>query len=345
MLELEQFDADKILNEFSQNRIFLNFKQFKHFSSSAPQLCKILDSFSFPGLTKITSEGIEKMKKIYILVSTELERYSYMIYNKTLLLFTNNTFNNAILLEKCIIEQTENHQYPDNKEIIISYPCRSVSLHVFIEDDDFLREIEESLNFYNKQNRYSMEEIIGRGKFSTVKKAVEKSSRKIWAAKKIMKKKIKKGDLDVIYNEGKILSLLDFQYLISFKEMIETQKSFIFINEYCEYGNLQDFMIRQNPIPESTIKRIIYQTLAGIDYLHNLGIIHRDIKPENILIKEINPIHIKITDFGLSLICGSKKNNTGQYGSVFYMAPEMLKHEGYGKKADLWSLGVLMYFM
>ena len=78
--------------------------------------------------------------------------------------------------------------------------------------------------------------------------------------------------------------------------------------------------------------------------MHALGVAHRDIKPENILCQE--DLHdVKIADFGLSKIVVPKEEMVMPCGTLSYVAPEVLTLQGYGKEADLWSVGVVMYLL
>ena len=95
--------------------------------------------------------------------------------------------------------------------------------------------------------------------------------------------------------------------------------------------------------------QIIYQICKALDYLHDFGIVHRDLKPENIMIKTKLPYDssssIKIMDFGLSKILGTSETATDGYGTLTYVAPEVLKREPYNKSVDIWSLGVITYYI
>jgi calcium/calmodulin-dependent protein kinase I len=78
--------------------------------------------------------------------------------------------------------------------------------------------------------------------------------------------------------------------------------------------------------------------------LHDLGIVHRDLKPENILCGE-NLDDIKIADFGLSKITMPNEKMDAAYGTLSYVAPEVLSRSGYDKEVDLWSVGVILFLI
>ena len=90
--------------------------------------------------------------------------------------------------------------------------------------------------------------------------------------------------------------------------------------------------------------KIIRPLLESVAYLHDLGIVHRDIKPENILCgQELDDL--KIADFGLSKMILPKEKMDNACGTLSYVAPEVLTMQGYGKEADLWSVGVIMFLL
>mmetsp|Transcript_42189 Transcript_42189/g.55580 ORF Transcript_42189/g.55580 Transcript_42189/m.55580 type:complete len:117 (+) Transcript_42189:503-853(+) len=81
------------------------------------------------------------------------------------------------------------------------------------------------------------------------------------------------------------------------------------------------------------------QLLQAINHCHALDIIHRDIKPENIMVTKDD--QIRVIDFGLAAVA-KKRTLTEFAGTPYYMAPEVIKHL-YGRKSDIWSLGVILY--
>jgi fused-like protein len=136
--------------------------------------------------------------------------------------------------------------------------------------------------------------------------------------------------LKKIYHEN-VIQLLD---------SFETNTEFCLITELAP-GQLYEILEEDKKLPEGEIKFIARQLVAGLFYLHSNNIIHRDIKPQNILISA-NGI-IKICDFGFARAIESKAMITSIKGTPLYMAPELLREYPYNQKADLWSLGVILY--
>ena len=122
------------------------------------------------------------------------------------------------------------------------------------------------------------------------------------------------------------------------------------IMEYCQYGDLQKFQ-NKKPFSHKHIQNYMLQLRDALQYLRSKNIVHRDLKPQNILLT--SPIHIKITDFGLARYINLEtelhtppehEDLFSTYcGSPIYMSPEILNHQQYNSKSDLWSLGVILY--
>ncbi|CAK7272417.1 ATP binding [Sporothrix epigloea] len=128
-----------------------------------------------------------------------------------------------------------------------------------------------------------------------------------------------------------------------------------FLNIFLEYvpgGSVQTMLNSYGALPEPLVRSFVRQILHGLSYLHQRDIIHRDIKGANILVD--NKGTIKISDFGISkkleatnILNGANnnKNRPSMQGSVFWMAPEVVKRTSYTRKADIWSLGCLVVEM
>lgn len=94
------------------------------------------------------------------------------------------------------------------------------------------------------------------------------------------------------------------------------------------------------------MKEITFGIAKGLQFLHNRGIIHRDIKLENIMMTDKTKFAVpKIIDFGLAKILSKSETSSDPFGTIGYVAPEILKSEPYSFPCDLWSLGCLIYAM
>lgn len=103
---------------------------------------------------------------------------------------------------------------------------------------------------------------------------------------------------------------------------------------------------REFSISEKRAKEISLQLSSALYYLHSFGVTHRDLKPENILMdSNSDSACCKIVDFGLSKIIGPDEKATEPFGTLSYVAPEVLLQKPYGKEVDIWSLGVITYLL
>lgn len=128
--------------------------------------------------------------------------------------------------------------------------------------------------------------------------------------------------------------------VIQLLDSFETNNEFCLVTELAQ-GQLYEILEEDKKLPEKEIRKIAMQLVAGLFYLHSNNVIHRDIKPQNVLISA-NGI-IKICDFGFARAIENKAMITSIKGTPLYMAPELLKEYPYNQKADLWSLGVILY--
>ncbi len=117
------------------------------------------------------------------------------------------------------------------------------------------------------------------------------------------------------------------------------------VMEYVEGQSLQQLMGRENrPLPLSTTLRLIQEVAEALHYAHAQGVVHRDIKPANILVTRDG--HPKIADFGIAKLNQAELTMPGQVlGSPAFMAPEQLTEEGVDSRSDLFSLGVILYYL
>ncbi len=113
--------------------------------------------------------------------------------------------------------------------------------------------------------------------------------------------------------------------------------------DYCDKGDMHKLLEERKRLPEAEAREIFTQLAAGLHYLSSRNLVHRDLKPQNILVTSGGSI--KIADFGFARHTEELAMMETQCGSPLYMAPEVLAHNKYDAKADLWSVGIILYQM
>ena len=143
------------------------------------------------------------------------------------------------------------------------------------------------------------------------------------------------------------LKVCQHPYVVKLYEIIETYSEVNIVLEYCEQGNLYFYLSKNNfVLSEEEIATYIHNISKAVYSIHNLGIIHRDLKLSNIaLTKKNNKVEIRILDFGLSKILGPNQLCNEGYGTPGYAAPEVINRYNYSFEADIWSIGVICYFL
>ena len=133
--------------------------------------------------------------------------------------------------------------------------------------------------------------------------------------------------------------------IITLIDLFESSDNYFIVLEFMQGKDLFDYIAKRDyTLPEERAKKIIYQIMQGVLYLHSFGIVHRDLKLENIMMSDqTNTAHPKIVDFGLSKIIGPNETANEPFGTLGYVAPEVLKKMPYTFSCDVWSLGCILY--
>ena len=145
-------------------------------------------------------------------------------------------------------------------------------------------------------------------------------------------------------NEITCLRKLNHVNIVKLYEVHELDNDIVLVMEYISGERLFDTIVKTKGLAESDVAYVMKQLFSVLSYLQSKDIIHRDFKPENIMVtrKESEGIKIKLIDFGLATFC-SKRDCSKKGGTAGYVAPEILNNEHYNFKADLYSVGVIMY--
>lgn len=201
----------------------------------------------------------------------------------------------------------------------------------------------------NKISKDDFERIklLGRGTFGAVYLVRKLSSNKLYAMKILKKDLVKmKNQVDHTKTERKILEKIENPFIVSLYYAFQDNKKLYLVTEFMQGGELFYHLRKEGIFKESRAKFYLCEIVLALEQLHSNGCIYRDLKPENILI-DLNG-HIKLTDFGLSKIVLSKKDDERAFticGTPEYLAPEVIMDKGYDKTVDWWSLGALFYEM
>ena len=192
---------------------------------------------------------------------------------------------------------------------------------------------------------YIIKQTIGKGTFSKVKLGINKLTGEKVAIKILDKSKIlEKEDLDRIIREMSILSKMDHENVIKVFQIYEDNYNYLIIMEYCEGGELFNYIVKKGKLSEIEAAFFFYQIINGVEYLFSQGIAHRDLKPENLLLNKNNII--KIIDFGLSNFFDGEHNLITPCGSPCYASPEMVSgHKYNGFNIDIWATGIILFAM
>jgi serine/threonine protein kinase len=167
----------------------------------------------------------------------------------------------------------------------------------------------------------------------------------ISAVKIIDKTVVAPEEKSLLRTEIAVLKLVNHPNIIRMKGLYESKKYMYIVMEMLKGGELFEHIVGRPRFSEEQTAKLIKRLLESVAYLHDMGIAHNDLKPENILCCGDNIEDLKIADFGLSKLLLPKEKMIAACGTLSYVAPEVLTMQGYGKEADLWSVGVIMFLV
>lgn len=203
-------------------------------------------------------------------------------------------------------------------------------------------------NYVGKRldGRYEIQEIIGVGGMSVVYKAYDNVDDRIVAVK-ILKDEFLTNDEFVrrFKNESKAIALLSHPNIVKVYDVSFGEKLQYIVMEYVDGITLKEYIQKQKSITWNDALFFTTQILRALQHAHDKGIVHRDIKPQNIIL--LSNGNIKVADFGIARFSRSETRTLtdAAIGSVHYISPEQAKGEFTDERADIYSVGVVLYEM
>ncbi|KAG5843250.1 hypothetical protein ANANG_G00148770 [Anguilla anguilla] len=196
------------------------------------------------------------------------------------------------------------------------------------------------------KNTFRQYRVLGKGGFGEVCACQVRATGKMYACKKLEKKRIKKRKGEsMALNEKQILEKVNSRFVVSLAYAYETKDALCLVLTLMNGGDLKFHIYHMGEAGFEEKRAVLYaaEICCGLQDLHSERIVYRDLKPENILLDDHG--HIRISDLGLAVHVPEGQTIKGRVGTVGYMAPEVVKNERYTFSPDWWALGCLLYEM
>ncbi|KAI8149366.1 kinase-like domain-containing protein [Fennellomyces sp. T-0311] len=201
---------------------------------------------------------------------------------------------------------------------------------------------------------------IGQGSFATVYKAQHKTTERVVAIKSVLRSKLTRKLLENLESEISILKGIHHPHIVGLIECQKTDSHIYLVMEYCSMGDLSQYIKRRRShkssrgpsggLSERLVRHFLKQLADALKFLRSRNLVHRDIKPQNLLLisatqEESSLPLLKVADFGFARSLPNATLADTLCGSPLYMGPEILSYQKYDAKADLWSVGAVLYEM
>ena len=315
---------------------------------------------SLPSDIKVNNEIINYENYIYkISENNKISKFYLYLIDNDIYYYKNNEKKELIGMHN--LSSSFIQEYEDNGKKIINnntyysfsiiFKSNSKIRKFYVSDIDtynqFVSYIKQVIGYRNFEDYYEIKEEIGVGRNSHVNLGIQKSTGKLVTIKKIKKSDETIKEDELVRYEIDILKFCHHKNIVHLIDYFETIDNIIIILNYIEGKTLGEYLKENNfNLKESKAANIILQIANGIKYLHKFGIVHRDLKPDNIMIMQNdNKINVKIMDFGLSKIVSKEEKLVEGFGTLLYAAPELIQNMPYNIEIDVWSLGVILFYM
>lgn len=192
---------------------------------------------------------------------------------------------------------------------------------------------------------FELLKLVGKGSFGKVMQVRKKDTNRIYAVKTIRKAKIiSRAEVTHTLAERSVLAQINNPFIVPLKFSFQSPEKLYFVLAFVNGGELFYHLTKEGRFDINRSRFYTAELLCALECLHGFNVIYRDLKPENILLDYQG--HIALCDFGLCKLEMKDEDRTNTFvGTPEYLAPELLKGEGYNKTVDWWTLGVLLYEM
>ena len=242
-------------------------------------------------------------------------------------------------------ETFDEHEYTALKIILPPNKSRVLYFETPTDASLFLTNLKQAIGYSNLFDYYTFEKTLGQGQFGVVKLAVHKATGAYVAIKAVRKQDMKPIEIYQQRREIEVLKMCQHPNIIKMRDLFENSENYYIVLEFMDGSDLFDHLkSRHFKISEDRARELAIQIARALQYLHSYGIVHRDLKLENVMMSDNTDKAVpKLVDFGLAKIIGPTEKAVEPFGTLGYVAPEVLKKEPYNQSCDLWSLGCITY--
>ena len=345
------------IQQLKKNNLIINNEETKNEYETKPSSAKfdIDKGYAELKLRKLYRGILEKAKiiihnkMIFVLCKNKSNKDSQINqYKKIVSLYYLNNY--YISYEGILNEKIQNNKtyHKLTFRSNINQHLRTVTFFSskFSKLNSFINLITKTTNYRDIREHYTFTSKINHGAFGTLYLSQNITLNQVTAVKQISK--------SIPHNsaiwEKEIFHILHanpFENIILCLDLFESLSNIYFVYEYLPYGTLRDFMKDTTKEKHPLYKEnFIIQLSTAINHINTFGIIHRDIKPDNLMITFHKGMYaVKVIDFGLGKIIGPQEKTNESYGSLAYSAPEVVLAEDYGFEPDVWSIGMVVYYL
>ena len=192
---------------------------------------------------------------------------------------------------------------------------------------------------------YTIIKELGKGTYGVVYKAKKNNDNNIYVIKQISLEGLNQSQKNEVKLESKILKSIQSKYVVKYYESFEEDNKLNIVMEFCECGDLNDFIEMQKKskhlLKEDTIWKFFLKITLGLADIHKLKILHRDLKSLNIFLKQENDV--RVGDLGVAKVLNNTFFAKTFIGTPYYLSPEICEDKPYNDKSDVWALGCILY--